>query len=180
MASQSLDTEPAFCCASVAPYKPRLLDHEACCSAFLDWVHDKDGVRISSGNSSSHAAAPKEFIVQLVRQVNYGKVLSKRYFRHTAAVSDLGSTGKHTFTEINEQDVLLEHFQKLNTFKKSVASQARPLAAALHQPRVLGLKTGAGVLTHATVGTPMFLCSPWWMPRLVCTALSSPVPLQLT
>jgi hypothetical protein len=113
-----------------------------------------------------------------VRQVNYGKVLSKRYFCHTAAVSVLGSTGKHTFTEINEQDVLPEHFQKLNTFKKSVASQSdRPAHdTAPHQTLdLLGLTIGAGALTHASAHR-LFVVQPMVVASFVCCSAFSCAP----
>jgi hypothetical protein len=100
-----------FCCPSgPKPYRPQLLSHEAKFEAFLRWIPaaqeastdgSTEGRTILSEDSSAYA-------VQVVRQVNYGALESKRYF-----VSGDGGTGTN-FYEITEGDLIEANFEKLN------------------------------------------------------------------
>ncbi|KFY48721.1 hypothetical protein V495_01088 [Pseudogymnoascus sp. VKM F-4514 (FW-929)] len=103
-----------FCCPSgTKPYRPRLLSHEAKFEAFLRWMPaaqeastdgSTEGRIILSEDSSAYA-------VQVVRQVNYGALESKRYF-----VSGDGGIGTN-FYEITEGDLIEANFEKLNAYK---------------------------------------------------------------
>ena len=96
-----------FCCSSISPYRPRLLDHEAKFTAFTRWasIH-KSSLAVDDGstliiNSASYA-------VQLVRQINYGPQESIRYFVPASNGSD--------FTEATEDDLVESNFEKLNSY----------------------------------------------------------------
>ncbi|KFY87762.1 hypothetical protein V500_06788 [Pseudogymnoascus sp. VKM F-4518 (FW-2643)] len=103
-----------FCCTlGPKPYRPQILSHEAKFEAFLRWMPAAqdastggvtEGRRILSDDSSVYA-------VQVVRQVNYGPLESKRYF-----VSGDGERGT-TFHEITEGDLIEANFEKLNSYK---------------------------------------------------------------
>lgn len=100
-----------FCCTlGPKPYRPQILSHEAKFEAFLRWMPvaqeastdaATEGKRILSDDSSAYA-------VQVVRQVNYGPLESKRYF-----VSSNGGGGTN-FYEITEGDLIEANFEKLN------------------------------------------------------------------
>ena len=100
-----------FCCPSgPKPYRPQILSHEAKFQAFLRWMPaaqeasiggTTEGKRILSDDSSAYA-------VQVVQQVNYGPLESKRYF-----ISGDGERGTD-FYEITEADLIEANFEKLN------------------------------------------------------------------
>jgi hypothetical protein len=100
-----------FCCPSgPKPYRPQILNHEPKFEAFLRWMPaaqeastdgTTEGKRILSDDSSTYA-------IQVVRQVNYGPLESKRYF-----VSGDGGRGTN-FCEITEGDLIEANFEKLN------------------------------------------------------------------
>ena len=50
------------------------------------------------------------FAVQLVRQVNYGPLESKRYF-----IPAKNGPEENAFVEVTEQDLIQANFQKLNS-----------------------------------------------------------------
>ncbi|KAF2252912.1 hypothetical protein BU26DRAFT_537916 [Trematosphaeria pertusa] len=89
-----------FCCSSVQPYKNKRLSHESKFTAFM--AQPSDAARPAS---SSYA-------VQVVKQVNFGPLESKRYFTANDSVS-----GEDGFVEVAEQWLIDGNFQKLNTFK---------------------------------------------------------------
>lgn len=95
-----------FCCNSTVPYKARRLDHEPKFEAFLAWAHKPDAA-VDQLDQSAFQELNAEFVVQLVRQINFGPLESKRYF-----APDDGSTGH--FVEINENDLIQVNFKKLN------------------------------------------------------------------
>ena len=97
-----------FCCSSVSPYRPppRPLDHETKFRAFTRWaLLQKASHLIVDDLSSIVDNAP--FVVQLVRQINYGPQESVRYF---VPASD-GSN----FAETTENDLVKSNFEKLNS-----------------------------------------------------------------
>ncbi|KAK0652377.1 hypothetical protein B0T16DRAFT_454749 [Cercophora newfieldiana] len=104
-----------FCCSFVRPFRPVHLNHEDKFRAFMAWAEfpkesspatgqDVDTVRADLGSSKP------PFAVQLVRQVNYGPLESKRYF---VPVKD----EDNEFVEIGENDLIQANFQKLNSYK---------------------------------------------------------------
>jgi hypothetical protein len=57
---------------------------------------------------ASFAELDPPFAVQLVRQVNYGPLESKRYFIPA-------KNGENVFVEVVEDDLIQANFQKLNS-----------------------------------------------------------------
>jgi hypothetical protein len=94
-----------FCCSSVSPYRPQLLDHEAKFTAFTNWALLQKVSPLIGDSSSIIDNAP--YVVQLVRQINYGPQESIRYF---VPASD-GSN----FAETTENDLVKSNFKKLNS-----------------------------------------------------------------
>ncbi|KAI0098719.1 hypothetical protein GGR51DRAFT_552449 [Nemania sp. FL0031] len=94
-----------FCCSSISPYRPRLLDHEPKFSSFMGWAK-ADSVEPENGSSLINSAP---YVIQIVRQVNYGRRESIRYF-----VPDSSSS---VFLEASEQDLIQANFEKLNSYK---------------------------------------------------------------
>ncbi|KAL5352303.1 hypothetical protein ACLOAV_002250 [Pseudogymnoascus australis] len=103
-----------FCCLSgPKPYRPQILSHEPKFEAFLRWmpasqdastVGTIEGKSILSDDSSTYA-------IQVVQQVNYGPLESKRYF-----ISGDGGRGTN-FYEVTEGDLIQANFEKLNAYK---------------------------------------------------------------
>ncbi|KAJ5793723.1 hypothetical protein N7457_000322 [Penicillium paradoxum] len=101
-----------FCCSSPYPYRPTHLAHEAKFDPFIAWA--KRSESSLSSKSASFFRDPDNlpaYAVQFVRQVNFGAIEAKRYFIPSPGGSGLG------FIEINEQDLIIGNFQKLNSYK---------------------------------------------------------------
>lgn len=94
-----------FCCSSVSPYRPQPLDHEAKFTAFTRWALLQKVSHLS--DDSSPIVDNARYVVQLVRQINYGPQESVRYF---APASD-GTN----FVEATENDLIKSNFEKLNS-----------------------------------------------------------------
>jgi len=77
----------------------------------MSWAssqQDTSSVSITPASSSAlDAASHPQFVVQVVRQVNYGPLESKRYF--AKANSD------ESFIEVTERDLIEANYQKLNS-----------------------------------------------------------------
>ena len=96
-----------FCCSSISPYRPRLLDHEAKSKAFMRWASlHKSSLSVDDESALTVNSAP--YAVQLVRQVNYGPQESIRYFVPAKNDSD--------FTETTEDILVESNFEKLNSY----------------------------------------------------------------
>ncbi|CAJ0554518.1 Ff.00g130310.m01.CDS01 [Fusarium sp. VM40] len=96
-----------FCCSSIEPYRSQYLSHQSKFNNFMAWASfPKDS---SPGEANMSKITPP-FAVQLVRQVNFGPLESKRYFIPTDATED-------NFVEITENDLIQANFQKVNTYK---------------------------------------------------------------
>lgn len=100
-----------FCCGSVTPYRPARLLHEDKFKAFIAWA---EFPRDSSPSTSDGAekvdlvVLKPPYAIQLVRQVNFGQLESKRYF--------IPVKGKdNEFAEAVEHDLIQANFQKLNS-----------------------------------------------------------------
>lgn len=91
-----------FCCTSIAPYKAQRIDHEHKFRDFVTWASSAEP---SPSSDPAGDLAMADYVVQLVRQINYGPIESKRYFAHTPG----------GFTEVSEQDLINANFKKLNT-----------------------------------------------------------------
>ncbi|KAI1767154.1 hypothetical protein GGR53DRAFT_527361 [Hypoxylon sp. FL1150] len=108
---------PLFCCGSIQPFKPGYLSHETKFSTFMGWAgfpkesslaaaSDEDN---RNGRTALTVLEPK-YVVQLVRQVNYGPLESTRYFA-------LVDGQDEAFIEVTERDLIEANFQKLNSYK---------------------------------------------------------------
>lgn len=96
-----------FCCAGVKPYKPSYLQHQSKFNEFMTWAgfpkescQSKDEIDLDEMNP--------EFVVQLVRQANYGPLEATRYFAKTRDHAE-------TFVEVGERALIQANFKKLNS-----------------------------------------------------------------
>jgi hypothetical protein len=100
-----------FCCSSFEPFKPRIIDNEAKFKAFLNWAR-----ALQANSLRTVLNAPRDlqlsggscFVVQVVRQVNYGPLESKRYFAKTES-RDV------PFNEVTETDLINANYEKVNS-----------------------------------------------------------------
>jgi hypothetical protein len=99
-----------FCCESIKPYRPQYLLHQQKFSSFIDWASYPRDASLCGGEvgMASFAELDPPFAVQLVRQVNYGPLESKRYFIPA-------KNGENVFVEVVEDDLIQANFQKLNS-----------------------------------------------------------------
>jgi hypothetical protein len=96
-----------FCCSDARPYKSTSLSHESKFRAFTAWASFPKSSNIATPAPSAPSTAAL-FVVQLVRQVNYGPLESKRYFVSNADAGD-------AFAEVTEQWLVENNLQKLNS-----------------------------------------------------------------
>ena len=97
-----------FCCESFEAYKPRVLDHEAKFRSFMTWARAvNENSQIGSPVGSFEELSPL-YAIQLVSQINFGPLESKRYFIPSNAMES-------TYNEITESDLIKANFQKLNS-----------------------------------------------------------------
>lgn len=104
---------PIFCCNDIAPYKAARILHENLFTGFMAWARSCGDVSVDTtaadaafGEGSGSSGTPP-FAIQLVRQVNYGPIESKRYFVPVDA-------GRTKFVEVTEDALIQANFQKLN------------------------------------------------------------------
>lgn len=100
-----------FCCGSVKPYRPARLLHEDKFKTFMAWAEFPMGSCPSTDDGAGKVdliALKPPYVIQLVRQVNYGPLESKRFF---IPVEDRDNE----FVEVVEDDLIQANFQKLNT-----------------------------------------------------------------
>jgi hypothetical protein len=92
-----------FCCSDIRPYKNRNLSHEQKFDTFMSW-----GAFPRESNITGADISPQEntYVVQVVRQVNFGPLEAKRYF----VKSSSGEWG-----EVSEKWLIDANFQKLNS-----------------------------------------------------------------
>ncbi|KAK0619717.1 hypothetical protein B0T14DRAFT_519723 [Immersiella caudata] len=105
-----------FCCGSIRPYRPQRLLHEDRFKAFMAWAEYPRDVPASSTDETEDTdknrltGASPPHVIQLVRQINYGPLESKRYF--------VPVEGKdNEFVELVEDDLIQANFKKLNSYK---------------------------------------------------------------
>lgn len=96
-----------FCCDYIKPYKAQRTDHE---TKFLDFVAWTKRVVKDSDLSSDSDTVDKvpSYTIQLVRQVNYGPLESKRYFAYFDQIGE-------GFIEVSENFLIEANFQKVNS-----------------------------------------------------------------
>ncbi|KAF1962986.1 hypothetical protein CC80DRAFT_530864 [Byssothecium circinans] len=105
-----------FCCEAIQPFRPKRLTHEEKFSSFTRWANfPKASSTATTGGENDQvsldlAELKPPYAVQLVRQINYGPLESKRYF--------IPVEGKdEAFVEVSEEDLVNANFQKLNSYK---------------------------------------------------------------
>lgn len=97
-----------FCCDNARPYRPQTLQHEAKFRKFLAWAKfPKSSSKAEDSAAVDLVKLGCPFVIQLVRQVNYGPLESKRYFASAEGQSE-------DFIEVDENDLIQANFQKLN------------------------------------------------------------------
>ncbi len=98
-------------CGSVKPYRPARLLHEDKFKAFMAWAEFPKDSSPSTGDGADEVdlnLLKPPYAMQLVRQVNYGRLETKRYF--------IPVEGKdNEFTEVVEDDLIQANFHKLNS-----------------------------------------------------------------
>jgi hypothetical protein len=100
-----------FCCGSVKPYRPARLLHEDKFKAFMAWAEFLKDSSPFIGDGAEKVdliVLQPPYAIQLVRQINYGPLESKRYFIPVKGNDD-------EFTEVVEDDLIHANFQKLNS-----------------------------------------------------------------
>jgi hypothetical protein len=98
-----------FCCSSIEPYKGANLSHQSKFITFMDWAaYPKTSSVETSGDGKTLQDSTPSYAVQLVQQVNYGHLESKRYFMYTGGQDE-------PFIEVTEEDLIQANFQKLNS-----------------------------------------------------------------
>ncbi|KAF2109398.1 hypothetical protein BDV96DRAFT_636090 [Lophiotrema nucula] len=95
-----------FCCSDTRGYKNLKTSHESKFETFMSWAKYPCESE-SSTDIPANLADGAPYAIQLVRQVNYGPLESKRYF-----VLNDGA-----FVEVPEKWLIDANFQKLNTYK---------------------------------------------------------------
>ncbi|KAJ5737368.1 uncharacterized protein N7483_002493 [Penicillium malachiteum] len=87
--------------------------HESKFQRFMSWARQSESQPVANCVSYFQSLSkPPEFAVELVQQINYGPVETRRYFIPTAnglSASDC------EFLEVTDQDLITGNFQKLNT-----------------------------------------------------------------
>ncbi|KAH8168998.1 MFS multidrug transporter [Sarocladium implicatum] len=100
-----------FCCGSVSPYRPQRLQHEQKFESFMRWARfPRSASPEAATDEPPMNRLQPEFAIQIVRQVNYGPLESKRYFIPTDSTNS-------EFVEVTEYDLIQANFQKLNSYK---------------------------------------------------------------
>ncbi|OBT82970.1 hypothetical protein VE02_08467 [Pseudogymnoascus sp. 03VT05] len=89
-----------FCCYNLQPYRPKTLDHEAKFTDFISWA------KRASIRTTKHYP----YAIQLVRQVNYGRLELTRYFVPQ-------ENPARDFVEITAGDLVDANFEKVNSYK---------------------------------------------------------------
>lgn len=115
-----------FCCGAIRPYRPQHLSHESKFTSFEAWAAFPRESRVGNVNGVD---AP--FAIQLVRQVNFGPLESKRYFIPREGERDV-------FQEVGEDDLVQANFQKLNTYvyPRACSAQVLTMGEQVQEPQV--------------------------------------------
>jgi hypothetical protein len=141
-----------FCCPALQPFKPRRTDHEPKFAAFMAWGRDA-----GDGEGADLDAAP--YVIQLVREINYGPIESKRYFAKNKNDNDNSDADADAgaFAEVGEDALVAANYTKLNSL---VVCLSASVSACL----CLSLSVSVSVC--------LCLC--------LCLSLSLPLPLPLS
>ncbi|TVY84655.1 hypothetical protein LSUE1_G000514 [Lachnellula suecica] len=96
--------ESLLCCTNLEPFRPRKVDHELKFTSFMSWGKKQQKIEETSPATSNDNFA---YAIQLVKQVNYGALESKRYFVPAG----------ENFAEIKERELIDANFEKVNSYK---------------------------------------------------------------
>ncbi|KAF4817272.1 hypothetical protein CGCTS75_v012400 [Colletotrichum tropicale] len=104
-----------LCCESLKPYKALRTDHEVRFTQFMAWANDGQPTVIAEASKIDGSNRIPLYAIQLVRQVNYGPLESKRYFVKFADYT-------HSYVEGAEDFLIQCNFQKVNSYGTSLSS----------------------------------------------------------
>ncbi|KAF9780381.1 hypothetical protein IL306_000317 [Fusarium sp. DS 682] len=100
-----------FCCSDIEPYRSQHLSHQTKFNNFMSWGSFPKESSLSTGYARhDFSQLNPSYAVQLVRQVNFGPLESKRYFIPT-------DSSEIEYVEVSEQDLIEANFKKVNTYK---------------------------------------------------------------
>ena len=100
-----------FCCSSVKPYRPAVLEHEAKFRSFITWAQSSPSSSMDDSFNTPEFLTTNRlscFVIQVVLQVNYGPIEWKKYF---AKAEDFTSP----FRQVSEGDLIAANYMKLNS-----------------------------------------------------------------
>lgn len=118
-----------FCCEAIKPYKSQRLDHEMKFSTFMRWAESTKAASQTSHSIDETNGWVLAYAVQLVRQVNFGPLESKRYFVCLSGHQEL-------FVEVSEEYLIQGNFQKLNSYAMSFLFQGHDIKTG-HSPNTM-------------------------------------------
>ncbi|CAO2656612.1 Nn.00g054150.m01.CDS01 [Neocucurbitaria sp. VM-36] len=102
-----------FCCTNIHGYKNQTISHEPKFTAFMSWAaFPKTSTITTIPSETATTSNDPSYVIQLVKQTNYGPLESKRYF-----VRQQTSQGTEEFVEVSEQWLIDGNFEKLNAYK---------------------------------------------------------------
>ncbi|KAG7409801.1 hypothetical protein Forpe1208_v011105 [Fusarium oxysporum f. sp. rapae] len=100
-----------FCCNAIESYRSQYLSHESKFNNFISWGSFPTESALDTGDIQHDLSQlNSSYAVQLVRQVNFGPLKSKRYF-----IPQDSSEGQ--YIEVSKQDLIQANFKKANTYK---------------------------------------------------------------
>jgi len=113
--------QPTFCCDNIKPYpRSSRTDHDEKFDPFIKAASDTNGNDSSSSTAACSESDPSPeqypYVIQFVKQVNYGPVESKQFFAPAAPTNASGSERKR-YIELSEEDLIAANFVKVNTYK---------------------------------------------------------------
>ncbi|KAJ0278721.1 hypothetical protein CBS470a_009598 [Colletotrichum nupharicola] len=109
-----------LCCESLKPYKALRTDHEVRFTRFMAWANDFQRTVIEEASKIDGTNRIPLYAIQLVRQVNYGPLESKRYFVNFADCT-------HSYVEVAGDFLIQVNFQKINSFFEINLYQKDPI-----------------------------------------------------
>ncbi|CAK7220321.1 hypothetical protein SCUCBS95973_004119 [Sporothrix curviconia] len=112
-----------FCCSSIQPYRPQYLTHQSKFVSFMAWgsYPRVSALDESVGHKDILGSYTPPFAIQLVQQVNYGALESKRYFvpvegNEAEFVQNYKCSAHDKFFEVNvyQKDPFNKHHWRAN------------------------------------------------------------------
>jgi hypothetical protein len=99
-----------FCCSNVQPYRPQTLSHEHKFVSFMKWATfpRENSEKEPRDDENSNVVDLNSFVIQLVKQINFGALESKRYFAFVSGHDE-------PFVEVTEKDLISANYMKLNS-----------------------------------------------------------------